>query len=270
MKSYGLRLRLGIGVAALTMAAAPAFAADLAYPAAPPPAGSPLYSPASVVTGDFTLGIGWTGVDGNLDDDSTTGLIGGRTNIPLWSGWNEEIEVAGVKEFDNSAFTAGIFGHTYYKTQGWAAGFVIGGGATDPFQSASSNGFATLGFEGIVFLPSSSFIGQADYNFSDGGDFWTLSLEGRYYFEPNTKLTGLFAWSAGSANDAWLIGSTLEHRWAGTRFSNFITADWAPIDGGPDKVGLLVGFRYLFDQPSGTLQSHDYEIPFNRVHATVF
>ena len=92
MKSYGL------GLAALVIFAGPALAADLPYPAAPPPAGSPLYSPTSLVTGDFTLGIGWTGTDGNLDSDSSTGLIAGRVNIPLWSGWNEEVEAGGVSE----------------------------------------------------------------------------------------------------------------------------------------------------------------------------
>ena len=35
-------------------------------------------------------------------------------------------------------------------------------------------------------------------------------------------------------------------------------------------VSLLVGFRYLFDQPNGTLQSHDYEVPFSIGHDAVF
>ena len=132
MKSYGLGF--GLGLAALTMFAGPAFAADLAYPAAPPPAGSPMYSPTSVVTGDFTLGVGWIGTDGNLDSDSASGLIAGRVNIPLWSAWNEEIEAGGFSKFNGDAFTTGIFSHTYHKTQSWAGGIVFGGGATDPFQ----------------------------------------------------------------------------------------------------------------------------------------
>jgi hypothetical protein len=262
--------RYGFGLAAVVILAGPAFAADLPYPAAPPPAGSPVYSPTSIVTGDFTLGLGWTGTDGNLDGDSTTGLIAGRVNIPLWAGWNEEVEAAGITKFNGDSFTTGVFSHTYHKTQSWAGGFVVGGGATDPFHAAPTNNFLTAGVEGVVFLPSASVVGQAYYNWTDGPDFWTLSLEGRYYFEPNTKLTGLLAWQTGGDADQWLIGSTLEHRWSGTNFSTFISADWVPRDSAPDDVGLLVGFRYLFDQPNGTLQSHDYEIPFSLGHDAVF
>ena len=213
------------------MLAGPAFAADLAYPAAPPPAGSPVYSPTSVVTGDFTLGVGWLGTDGNLDSDSATGLIGGRVNIPLWSGWNEEVEAGGFSKFNGDAFTTGIFSHTYHKTQAWAGGIVLGGGATDPFHAAPTNDFVTLGVEGIVFLPSASLVGTAYYNWADKGDSWTLSLEGRYYFGPDTKLSGWLAWNNGRRRLVWLLASALEHRWSGTHFSTFISADWLPRDG---------------------------------------
>jgi len=264
--------RYGLGLGALLLLAGPAFAGDVpeaVYPASPPPAGSPLYSPTSVVTGDFTLALGWTGTNEDFNDNSATGHVAGRVNIPLWSGWNEEIEATGVWQFNNDAFTAGAFGHTYYKNQSWAGGFVIGGGANDPFGT-DSNGFFTTGIEGVVFLSKASIVGKADYNWSDGPDFWTLSLEGRYYFEPNTKLTGLVAWSDIGA-DEWLLYGALEHRWQNTPFSTFVTADWRPSGGGGDSQwGVMVGFRYLFDQPNGTLQSHDFEVPFSQGHDTVF
>ena len=80
MKSYGLAL------AALALLAGPACAADLAASASPPPSGSPLYSPTSIVTGDISLGIGWTGTNGNVDKNSATGHASGRTNFGLWQG----------------------------------------------------------------------------------------------------------------------------------------------------------------------------------------
>ncbi len=88
-------VRLGLGVAAAALLAAPAFAADLpAYPAAPPPSGSPVYSGTSMVTADISLALGWAGVDnGPLQSDSFSGLAGARANIPFGGGWNEELSV---------------------------------------------------------------------------------------------------------------------------------------------------------------------------------
>ena len=138
---------------------------------------------------------------------------------------------AGFRKFNGDAFTTGIFSHTYCKTQGWAGGVVLGGGATDPFHAAPTNDFVTLGVEGIVFCPVPAWSAQPSYNWADGPDFWTLSLEGRYYFGPNTKLTGLVAFNDGNSGSSWLLSSALEHRWTGTHFSTFISADWVPRDG---------------------------------------
>ena len=270
--------RYGLGFAALVLLAGPASAADLAataYPAAPPPKGSPLYSATSLVTGDISLGLGWTGTNGNLDKSSGTGHVAGRVNFGLWSGWNEELEGTGVWNFNSKEFDGGGFSHTYYKTQGWAGGLVLGGGEMNPFQSSHSNGFVTTGVEGIVFLPHSSIVGQADYTWGSSMNFWTLALEGRYYFEPNTKLTGQVAWNSnhsGGSNE-WMLYSALEHRWSGTAFSTWVSANWRPATtstGHDDLWGLMVGVRYLWDQPNGTLQSHDYELPFSQGHDMVF
>jgi hypothetical protein len=268
MKSYGL------GLAALVLLAGPACAADLAassYPAAPPPRGSPLYSPTSMVTGDISLGIGWTGENGNLNKNSAAGSVAGRVNFGLWSGWNEELEGTGVWNFNGGEFDGGGFTHTYYKNQSWAGGFLLGGGEQNPFQSSRSNGFLTTGVEGVVFLPSSSIVGQADYTWGSSLNYWTLALEGRYYFEPNTKLTGQVAWNSNhaSVSNEWLLYGALEHRWSGTPFSTWVSASYRPASG-DNLWGLMVGVRYLFDQPNGTLQSHDYEVPFSQGHDTVF
>jgi len=271
--------RYGLGLAALMLLAGPAFAADLAasvpYPAAPPPKGSPLYSPTSLVTGDVSLGIGWTGTNGSVDKNSATGHVAGRTNFGLWSGWNEELEATGVWNFNSHEFDGGGFSHTYYKTQNWAAGLLLGGGEMNPFQNSHSNGFLTTGVEGIVFLPHASIVGQADYTSGSSLNFWTLALEGRYYFEPNTKLTGQVAWNSNhsGASNEWMLYGALEHRWAGTPLSTWVSASWRPAsinNSSDDLWGIMVGVRYLWDQPNGTLQSHDYELPFSQGHDTVF
>src|SRR5262249_44719710 len=172
-------------------------------------------------------------------------------NFPLWAGWNEEIEVTGVDQFSNDLFSAGAFGHTYFKNQSYAAGFILGGGATEPFGH-KSNSFFTTGIEGIVFLSNASVAAWANYNWSDGPDFWVLALEGRYYFEPNTKLTGRVAWNS-VGDDEWLLYGALEHRWQGTPFSTFVSADWRPAPHDNDTWSIMIGARYFFDQPNGPL-----------------
>jgi hypothetical protein len=74
-----------LATTALTLVVTPALAADVTYPAAPPPAGSPLYSPASLVTGDLSLAIGAVSGGGeNLGAYEGTG----RAALPLTGGFN--------------------------------------------------------------------------------------------------------------------------------------------------------------------------------------
>lgn len=247
--------------AAATLAATPVLAADLSYPAAPPPSSSPVYSPASMVTGDISLGLGWAGTNGGLDSDSISGFAAGRLNIPFGAGWNETLEAGGLWMFNGDASAGGIFSHTYYKDPAWGGGFVLGYSAVDPFSSGSSGVF-TAGVEGVVFLPNASLLGKATYNWADSAanDFWNLAFEGRYYFTPNTKLTGGVSWF--DLNDTWVLSAALEHRWAGTGISNYISAAYLPSSVS-DSWSLLVGIRFLFDQPGSTLQGHDWQIPFS-------
>jgi hypothetical protein len=261
-------VRLGLGLAAAVMVAAPAFAADLpaAYPAAPPPSGSPVYSGQSLMTADVSLALGWAGHDGDFDDDSFSGFAGGRVNIPFGGGWNEELEANGGWLWDGNGSVAGVFSHTYYKNQAWAAGLLLGYGWLDPFDSGGT-GIATVGVEGIVFMPNASVLGKVAWNGGGSGaidDFVNVGLEGRYYFEPNTKLTGAIDYYSTDDN-AWQFTAALEHRWSGTPFSAFVSGTYVTADSGSsnnNSWGLLVGARFAFDQPGSTLQSHDYEIPF--------
>jgi hypothetical protein len=257
-------VRLGLGLAAAVVVAAPAFAADLpaAYPAAPPPSGSPVYSGQSLMTADVSLALGWAGHDSTLDDDSFSGFAGGRVNIPFGGGWNEELEVNGGWLWDGNGSVAGVFSHTYYKNQAWAAGLLLGYGWLDPFDSGGT-GIATVGVEGIVFMPNASVLGKVAWNGGGSGDiddFVNVGVEGRYYFEPNTKLTGAIDYYSTDPN-AWQFTAAIEHRWSGTPFSGFLSGTYVTADSN-NAWGFLIGARFAFDQPGSTLQSHDYEIPF--------
>jgi hypothetical protein len=264
-------VRLGLGLAAAALAAVPAFAADLpaAYPAAPPPSGSPVYSGQSLVTADVSLGLGWSGVSGNgLDSDSFAGFAGGRVNIPFGGGWNEELEAVGGGMFNGDSWEIGTFSHTYYKNQSWAAGLLLGWGWAD--RGSGTVDVGTAGVEGIVFLPNASVLGKIAW--VGGGDApedgVDVGIGGRYYFEPNTKLSGTIDYLS-PGDGTWAFTAGLEHRWAGTPFSAFVTGSYETVSAAPDTWGVMVGIRFAFDQPGSTLQSHDFEIPFtgsSRLH----
>jgi hypothetical protein len=258
-------VRFGLGLAAAVVVAAPAFAADLpaAYPAAPPPSGSPVYSGQSLVTADVSLALGWAGQDWTENSDSFSGFVGGRVNIPFGGGWNEELEANGGWLWNGDSSAVGVFSHTYYKNQGWAGGLLLGYSWVDP--GGNSSGIGTVGVEGIVFMPSASVLGKVAWNGGGSGDFgmsdfWNIGVEGRNYFEPNTKLTGAVDYYSIDPN-AWQFTAALEHRWAGSPFSAFVSGTYVTA-GDNNQWGLLVGARFAFDQPGSTLQSHDYEIPF--------
>ncbi len=253
-------LRQGLGLAAFALAIGPAMAADLpvAYPASPPASGSPLYSPSSI-TGDLSLGLGWTGMNGHLSSSSISGLAGGRVNIPFGGGWNEELEANGTWMFNGKGSAAGVFSHTYYKNQSWASGLLLGYSSINP----SGGSVGTVGVEGIVFMPSTSVLGRIAYNGANaslGGNYWDVGLEGRYYFEPNTKVTGAVDYFSAKPN-AWQFTAALEHRWTGTPFSTFASANYL-TQSGSNSWGVMIGARFAFDQHGATLQSHDFEVPF--------
>ena len=242
--------RFGAAFAGI-VAVTPAVAGG-AYPAAPPASGSPLYSSSSIV-GDAGLGAAW------LSGPNAGAAAGNvRVNVPWASGWNEEVETAGVLEFKGVS-AGGVFTHTYYKTSGWAAGAEVG------VADLNGQGLVPVGVEGVVFLPSAMISGQAIYNpsISKFGfpSFWTASIEGSYYFEPNTKLSGAIFWSNIKflSSEIWIGQVSLEHRWAGTPFSTFLTA----LVPNHNVWAFGGGVRVFFDQPNATLHSHDYDVPFH-------
>ena len=249
------------------LAASPALAADIDYPAAPPPASSPFYAPASMVTGDVGLGIAYYNEDndGAAHDYDTGEVVGsGRVNIPFGPAWNETLEVAGLAEFRDDGYTAiGVFGHTFYKTQQFAAGFVLGG------SKVADDGIFTAGLEGAVFAPTTTWTGLVAYNWGSGGtpDYWLASGEVRLYLNPNTKLNGIVTYA--DVDSSWMLTAGMEHRFDGTQFSLFGTASYFPFDGG-NAYELLAGGRWFFDQPGQTLQGHDNAIPFSMNRAVSF
>ena len=244
-------LRTGFAAAAFSVAVIPAFAADFSYPAAAPPSGSPLYAATSLITGDVALGVGAF----DNGDDTLFEVVGsGRVNFPLWGGWNEELELAGLAEEDYSA--VGLFSHTYWKDPTWAAGFVIGASGLD------GDGVVTAGIEGAGFGPAHRVVGALTYNWADHiDDFWTASAQGDWYLNPNSKVGGKVAYFTGGG-DGWMLTALAEHRFTGTMFGVFGSGSWFTFDNGPDSWELLAGGRIYFDGPGGTLQQYDWSTPF--------
>jgi len=246
-------------VAGLTAAlggllSAPALAADvLVYNAAVPASGSPVYSRQSMVTGDVALAIGY--FDFGKHGDGAFGVANGRVNIPFAGAWNEELEVAGLADFVEDGYTAiGAFSHTYYKTPAAAAGILLGASSLD------GDGALTAGVEAAVFMPSATVLGHVSYTWGDGSveDFWTLNGEARWYWNPNTKLSGSVSWT--DWDNAWMLTAAAEHLINATPISIFASASYFTSDSG-DGWEVLGGARYAFG-PIQSLQGHDWDVPF--------
>lgn len=244
-------------------AAGSASAADLqTYPAAPPPAGSPVYAPQTMVTGDVSLALGYFEFDGSSDTGEAWGT--GRVNIPLGLGLHQEFELSGLAGFEkDSYYTYGIYSHTYLKNPQSAGGLLLG------LSDMDGSTVGTVGLEGAVFLPTTSFVGLVAYNWADNGvpDFWSAAGEARWYWNPNTKMTGSVAYN--EFNEAWKLTAGTEHRFDGTMLSLFGEGTYYTNDLG-DGWEVFGGARFFFDQPGQTLQGHDYEVPFSAARAITF
>ena len=260
MKSIGVVLGTG-----LILASVPAFAGG--YPAAPPASGSPLYSPQSVITGDASAALGyfWWNDDAGKKFDSQTGEVWGtaRLNVPFWNGWNEEIELSGLDGFKKDSYYAyGAYSHTYWKNPQFAAGLLIGGSSLD------GSGAATVGAEAAVFMPSTTLVGLLGYSWADDiPDFWTAAGEARWYWNANTRLTGMVAYN--SFNTAWAFTAEAEHRFDGTMFSLFADGTYYNNDAGTGWE-VFGGGRVFLDRPGQTLQGHDHDVPFAAARAITF
>lgn len=255
------QLRIVIGACAV-LAGGPAAAADLAvYPAAPPLAGSPIYSGHSMVTGDVSLALGYFSF-GSADTGEAWGT--GRVNIPFGGGLNEQVELSGLGGFEkNSYYTYGVYSHSYWKSPQAAAGLLLGG------SNLSGSGVLTVGGEAAVFLPTASFVELLAYNWADNGvpDFWSASGEARWYLNSNTKLTGSVSYN--EFNAAWKLTGGAEHRWDGTMVSLFGEGTYYTNSQGTGWE-VFAGGRLSFGQPGQTLQGHDFEVPFAAARAITF
>jgi len=262
------RTGIALGVCVGLMAS-PVLAADaLVYEAAPPPSGSPVYAAEPMIAADVALALGWFWWDDDIDRyDYDTGEVwgSGRINFPIGGGGlNEELEVSGLAGFEaDSYYSYGAFSHTYWKNPAAAAGLLLGA------SSIAGNGALTVGAEGAVFMPSATLVGLLAYTWGDDdlSDFWTASGEARWYWNPNTRLTGTVTYN--DFNDAWMLSAGGEHRIAGTMASLFADANYYTNETGHGWE-LFAGGRLFFDKPGQTLQGHDHEVPFAAARAISF
>jgi hypothetical protein len=234
----------------LALAAAPQV--THADPAAPPPSGSPLYNGTPLVAGDVSLAFGYADAAPGLDGAVLVGT--GVVNVPLWAGWNEDLEIAEV--IGDSRTDYGVFGHTYFKTPRYAVGFVAG--ATKANGSGYDGTVVTVGGETAVFLPTATLAGQFLYSWGSGDtpDSWSIGGEARWYMDPDTRLSGRLAWR-GSDGDL-LASAVAEHRFSGSMFTAFAAASYCSCT----AWDIVLGTRLIFSPAAPTLQDHDYRVPF--------
>jgi hypothetical protein len=254
-----------LATTALTLVVVPALAADVTYPAAPPPPGSPLYSPASLVTGDLSLAIGAASGGGeNLGAYEGTG----RAALPLTGGFNFEAELLDDGFFQNgeSVNSFSAVGHLYAQNQTDALG--VYGGASSLFYASGWTG----GVEGQIYLSKFTLDGSLGFASIQGGGStgWGAKLGGRYYFDPNTKLSIYGNFSSADGENLWGVSGAVEHRFAASPWSLFVKASWNTVNGGPSDTEVLGGVRVSLDAPNSTLESHDMAVPWQTEPQTDF
>jgi hypothetical protein len=253
--------KLLLTTTAIVALSAPAMAADLG---GAPESGSPLYSPAPMVSGDISGALGgvWLSSDGESDSAGAYDTSA-RFALPVVSGISFEGELLDSGIFrDGESYNAFLgLGHLYAQTPNYALGVFGGAGSSAPF------GFWQLGAEGQAYLGNLTGEGSVSYTGIHEGDanLWTARLGGRYYFTPDTKLAlGVDYFSIdgyGENEDAWGVDGSLEHRFSGTPWSGFIKAAYVDVDGA-NETNARVGLRVSLDGAGSTLQSHDRAVPW--------
>jgi hypothetical protein len=237
----------------------------LNYPAAPPPIGSPVYAPASMITGDATVGLTYYAEPD--DDYSVWDIFGsGRINVPLGGGpWyitGEIFGLAALNEYKYREFLGAA--HLYHKTPQYAHGVYVAGLG---YSEVGFNGHELqTGVEGAAFLGQFTLTGALGYTWGDNDDGaysgWDVLGMATYYLTPNTSLAGAVElWGSGSG---WALGARAEHMITGTDMSVFGNASWATEDG-DEWWQATAGLRFFFHNPNATLQQHDWDIPFGAV-----
>lgn len=235
---------------AAAISAAPAYADYYGAPGS----GSPLYASQSIIGGDVALALGW--YDPDKGKKVGEGLANVRINFPVNELWNAQVELSGLATFKKDGWDGfAAFGHAYYKDPQFAAGAFVGG------ESVTGGSGVTVGAETALFMPTTTVVGNVSHTWADGfADFWTATGELRWYWNANTKLTGLIGYWNGDG-DGWAFGAGVEHLIAGTNLSLFGNAYY--YTNGGDAWEVIGGARYAFGRDGGTLQQHDWDRPFS-------
>lgn len=214
---------------------------------------NPAYWSHGSVTGDVGVALGYFSF-GGFDTGEIWGA--GRVNVPFATNWNEEIELSGLTGFaTDSYYTYGVYSHTYWKDEQSAIGLLLAG------SNLAGGTAATVGIEGAIFLPTTSLVGLLGYSWGGNGqpNFWSAGVEGRWYCDPNIKLTGSVSFN--QFNAAWKLTAGAEHRFTGSILSLFGEGTYYTQNLGTGWE-VFAGLRLFLDQPGQTLQGHDLDVPF--------
>jgi hypothetical protein len=259
-EGWKMRAKFMLSASAIAISL-PAYAADVSSGYIPP-SGDPVYSPQPMVTGHLDLGIGPMSVDFDGGSENVTVFVGaGRANIPFSGGaWNIELETGGGSIFnsDFSYSTIGTAAHLWTR---------FGGGALGVYGAANFPTGATIGTVGAEvegYLGAITLGANADYNWGDGFDFWTVRGEADAYVTPDFRVGGELSFISADGTDAWGAALDTEYRFTGTPLSVWAEGAYTSFDsGGPEIWAGLLGVRVFMDPAGSTLESHDREVPWD-------
>ncbi len=110
-------------------------------------------------------------------------------------------------------------------------------------------------------MANSTWIGQLGYAAgNDGGnyDYWWVTGIGRYCVTPSTRLAGAVGWSS---PDALAVSAGVERLLDGTDTSLLGNSLYC-TEGSFNSWQVTGGVRFFVHCPGGTLQQHEWDIPF--------
>ncbi len=262
--------RSAIAAAALVALGGSAFAADISqYPQqgtySPPPAMSPVYSPASMVTADVSLAFGgWWYHDGLYRDSGTFLDADGRLNVPLGNTWNlmPEVYVSADLKYSNDALFSGIL-HFYKNLPNTAIGPFIAvtansGGGPSVFTIGGEARMRALG-------PNVALTGQASFNTVNGYNFGQFGGLLDFYITPESKFTAALQVGAGSGQTVVEGSAMFTHHLPNTRFNLFAAVQADSYGHNISQFAAKVGATVNFGQTIETIADQDNNRPFHFV-----
>ena len=199
--------------------------------------------------------LAYRNIDNGGSGTSDGVRFGGAVVAPLSSAWSAQFDAHMLRLSSSGSDVTLSNGtaHAYYTDGQWKLGGFVSG------ESVFGAGVYGFGADGQYNFSNASLTGQVGYDTVDnnGGDAWTASVDGRYFFTDNLMVDGHYThiFTNGafgfSTQDVDSYGVGAEYKFTASPFSLFADYQVANSNSSNDITAVTVGVRYAFGD--GTL-----------------